>query len=240
MLNNTAREALLQANRGKTALIIDALYYAGWTAGTVFNFALAALHLEPFATPAKIIRAGLNDPLFGRQGRRSASYTLPSAGQVLQALGLPESRHSDVLSGVDFKNLSTYRMALYAALIARKPGEYSRQLLADRLGISRTTTLNYDKKTDIQVTPNYSYTRITEANLHALPIMPNKKIGNMWLEGHGAPNIKPKLAPICRPVARTWLNSGKEVYLTRQLVNTYTVKNGKYADVSAAIWQRGA
>jgi len=229
MLHNTAKEFLLQAKRGNTALVIDGLYFAGWQAGQVFSFQDAFLYLSFFGASEKLVRSGLNDPLFQRQGRRSASYTLPSPEYVLNELKLHETPFRDELTGDAFASLAAYRKALHQRFLERAPGDYSRKLLSNRLGVSRITTLNYEAQINsageykVYVEPQFSYTRITHKNIGSLPLQASPVKGCMWLEKHTAPNVIPQKAPLVRVVALEWIKAGHEVYLTKQLTNYYQI-----------------
>jgi len=229
MLHNISKEFLLQAKRGNAALVIDGLYYAGWQAGEIFSFQDAYEALSPFGASQKLIRSGLNDPLFQRQRLRSASYTLPSPEYVLDELKLLENAFKDELSGDAFASLAAYRKALHQRFLERAPDEYSRKLLSGRLGVSRVTTLNYEAainaagKVKVYVEPQFSYTRITHKNIGSLPLQASPVKGCMWLEKHTAPNVIPQKAPLVRVVALEWLKAGHEVYLTKQLPNYYQI-----------------
>ena len=229
MLHNTAREYLLQAKRGNTALVLDGLYFAGWQPGEIFSFQDAYEYLSFFGASEKLVRSGLNDPLFQRQGRRSASYTLPSPEYVLNELKLLETPFKDELTGDAFASLAAYRKELHQRFLERAPGDYSRKLLSDRLGVSRVTTLNYEAvinkagKVKVYVEPQFSYTRITHKNIGSLPLQASPIKGCMWLEKHSAPNVIPQKAPLVRVVALDWIKAGHEVYLTKQLTNYYQI-----------------
>lgn len=229
MLHNTSREFLLQAKRGNTALVIDGLLFAGWQPGEIFSFDDAFEYLSFFGASQKLVRSGLNDPLFKRQGRRSASYTLPSPEYVLQALNLLETPFKDELTGDAFSNLAAYRRELHQRFLERAPGDYSRKLLSSRLGVSRITTLNYEAAINaagevrVYIEPQFSHTRITAKNIGSLPLKANPIKGCMWLEKHSAPNVTPQKAPLVRVVAMEWIKQGHEVYLTKQLTNYYQI-----------------
>lgn len=229
MLHNTAREYLLQAKRGNTALVLDGLYFAGWQPGEIFSYQDAYEYLSFFGASEKLVRSGLNDPLFQRQGRRSASYTLPSPEYVLNELKLLETPFKDELTGDAFASLAAYRRELHQRFLERAPGDYSRKLLSDRLGVSRVTTLNYEAvinkagKVKVYVEPQFSYTRITHKNIGSLPLQASPIKGCMWLEKHTAPNVIPQKAPLVRVVALEWIKAGHEVYLTKQLTNYYQI-----------------
>lgn len=229
MLHNTSREYLLQAKRGNTALVLDGLYFAGWQPGEIFSYQDAYEYLSFFGASEKLVRSGLNDPLFQRQGRRSASYTLPSPEYVLNELNLLETPFKDELTGEAFASLAAYRRELHQRFLERAPGDYSRKLLSDRLGVSRVTTLNYEAvinkagKVKVYVEPQFSYTRITHKNIGSLPLQASPIKGCMWLEKHTAPNVIPQKAPLVRVVALEWIKAGHEVYLTKQLTNYYQI-----------------
>jgi hypothetical protein len=229
MLHNTSREFLLQSKRGNTALVLDGLYFAGWQPGEIFSYQDAYEYLSFFGASQKLIRSGLNDPLFKRQGRRSASYTLPSPEYVLNELNLLETPFKDELTGDAFASLAAYRTQLHQRFLERAPDDYSRKLLSGRLGVSRVTTLNYEAAINsagevrVYVEPRFSYTRITHKNIGSLPLQASPVKGCMWLEKHTAPNVIPQKAPLVRVVALEWLKAGHEVYLTKQLTNYYQI-----------------
>lgn len=227
MLNNTARELLLQAKRGNTALLIDALYWAGWLAGQVFSYADAALECSSYGTSSKVIRSALNDPLFKRLGRRNALYTLPSPDDVLDMLQLHGCPFTDELEHNDFASLGSYRLALHKEILKNRPNEYSRKLLSGRLGVSRTTTLEYEKKINrageyrVYVEPQFSRTLITMRNIGRLPLHKSPVKSQFWLERPRLPNQAPEKAPLVYVQALKWIEAGYQVFLTKQLPNYY-------------------
>ena len=227
MLNNTVREFLLQVKRGNAALVLDGLYFSGWQAGENFSFDDAYEYLSFYGASRKLVRSGLNDPLFQRVGRRNARYTLPSPESVLSALQLHETPFKDQLTSSAFANLAAYRKELHQAFLGRADRDYSRKLLSQRLGVTRTTTIAYEKlinlegKFRVQVEPQFSHALITYKNVGTIPLNSRATGGREWLEKHLLPNQEPQKAPLIRHKALEWLAQGHKVYRTKQLTNYY-------------------
>ncbi|MBZ0304026.1 MAG: hypothetical protein K8J31_30080, partial [Anaerolineae bacterium] len=77
---------------------------------------------------------------------------------------------SDALTAADLRSPEAYRSALQRALIARRPGRYSRRWLAARLGISVWTCRRYDRRSRLVVQPMYTERQVFWMNLDHLPL----------------------------------------------------------------------
>lgn len=220
MLHNTTREALLQANQGYVALVVDALYSVGWEAFSSFSAQEAITALAAIGTPSKIIRIALKNPVFKPVGRRSAIYKLPTPTSVLEAAGgNPDRRVSDELPSAAFKSLKAYRLALHHALVTRRPGRYLRHLLARRLGVCRSTTRNYDREMHHEVTASYKFIPLTDDMLDILPEAKPQRRKYFLLIKH---ENKQFFAPLVQQIAAYWRLKGAGVFLVQQMGNVYS------------------
>lgn len=222
MLYNTTRETLLQEQSGYTALTYDALCEAGFSPGQEFRVADALTALKPLQTPVKIIRNGLYHNLFKRRGRRNMVFTMPDADTARKIVGASILKIRDNLPPSAYKSLKAYRMALHAALIKRRPGKYTRGLLARRLAVSKQTTRNYDKALGHVISPDYVILPLLASDIDAMPTH-KIKYGSRrrWIAYDEQSGFMEKNAPPVKAIALKWLAQGKKVYLYEQSSNFY-------------------
>lgn len=237
MLHNTTREAFLQEGRGEAALIADALYHSGFKMFQQFTYGQAAKNLAWLNVNSKLLRAALQDPLFAQKGRRNRVYTLPAPTTARKAVNARNSAISDILPDSAYQSLHHYRQALHFALIARRPGIYSRALLARRLAVCKKTTRNYDRALGIYVTPTYSSVPL---DWWLIGDFPNRRPPSgmtflaIWDENE---QFISHFSPYQRQIAAHWLSKGRRVDLQEQQCNRYEPEHpglkyitGKYAD----------
>jgi hypothetical protein len=86
-----------------------------------------------------------------------------------------------------------YRMAVHAGLIRRRPGRYPLAVLASRIGVSKRTVRDYNKRLGIIVTPNFRRCPISMEDLNSLDWeMPEDKRGGLfWKMGRAALSLLP-------------------------------------------------
>lgn len=222
MLYNSTRETLLQEGAGYTALVADALYKVGFQPGQQFTASDALIALKPLQTPPKVIRNGLYHSLFRRRGRRNMVFTMPEANEARKAVSASNLKIRDNLPSTAFKSLKAYRMALHCALIKRRPGKYTRGLLARRLAVSKQTTRNYDKECGHVVSPDYTILPLLPSDLDSMPTHKIKGCKRRcWIAYDEATGFMEKNAPPIKAIALQWLKQGKNVYLYEQTSNYY-------------------
>jgi hypothetical protein len=222
MLYNSTRETLLQEGSGYTALVADALYKAGFKSGMQFSTNDALIALKPFKTPPKVIRNGLYHNLFRRRGRRNMVFTMPEANEARKAVSASNLKIRDNLPDSAFKSLKAYRVALHCALIKRRPGKYTRGLLARRLGVSKQTTRNYDKECGHVVSPDYTILPLLASDIDSMPTCKIKGgTRRRWIAYDEVTGFMEKNAPPIKAIALQWLKQGKNVYLYEQSSNYY-------------------
>lgn len=238
MLNNTTREALLQAESGNTALVIDALYHTGYTMFQQFTYHQAQKSLSWLQVNPYVLRAGLKHPVFGQKRLRNAIYTLPAPSSVQRAVNARKSAISDVLPDSAFQSLHQYRRALHHALLVRRPGNYARGWLADRVAVVKRTTRNYDHADGHFVTVHMSQQYpLTWSMLPQLPTarQPAGKAFLVVWDETGA--WVDHYAPLLQSLAAHWLARGRRVDYAEQGYNHYAHEHpglkyvsGKYAE----------
>lgn len=228
MLHNTTRETLLQSGRGSTALVIDALYLCGLKPYTQFTYSQAHEQLAWMQINPKLVRRGLADPLFSPKGRRNVIYTLPAASTARKHVNASYNGISDDLPAEAFRSLHEYRKALHHALICRRPGIYTRGLLARRLGVCKKTTANYDKQLGHHVEPTITSQGAAELHLrHMSSANPQKR--KLFLALLDAEGWVDRYLPYVRAVALHWLQAGRKVEVWEQHGN-------RYAPISPALY----
>lgn len=156
-LPNSIREGLLDAGCGDSALVMDALLASGWLPGKAFTFkkVLAFLRQAGFMMGEALIRRGLallkTNKTKPTIGRPETIFQIPTIQVLAQNYAGGFISVTDVLDVNDLQSLKSFREALHRELIKRRPGIYSRKFLSQRLGISKRTTRNYDKRLGIKV-----------------------------------------------------------------------------------------
>lgn len=237
MLYNSTRETLLQSGQGYTALVADALFFVGFQPHTQFTAQEAIEALKPLKTPLKVIRAGLYNSIFQRRGRRNMVFTMPEPNEARKTAGASVLRIRDTLPASAFKSLKNYRQALHHALIVRRPGRYTRGLLARRLGVCKQTTRNYDTACGHVISPHYEILPLLPSDLDTMPT--HKVKGGKrrrWIAYDESQGFMEKNAPPIKAIALKWLKEGKNVYLYEQTANFYRPSiveeytGGEYAD----------
>lgn len=243
-LPNAIREQLLSLGRGTAALVLDACYFVGIKPGTRFTYNELWAQLEKLEMSSRMVRETLKDPIFIKsgihrpeRGRPSQIYALPSVSDAAErsGLGFHYKSPSDRLSPDAFKSLRAYRLELHYRLIEREPGQYSRALLSERLGVSKRTTRSYDKALKLQVTPRTEIEEITLKYVGSVPVErpPKGKPRFQWLEST-KDNVIVR-GPLVRGLAVKWLAEGRPVWRVQQTTNHYAIANeylqGKYGDL---------
>jgi hypothetical protein len=242
-LDNGSRETLLGIKMGFAALTIDVLLKI-WGAGQRFTERQALAEVQFLGIGRRTVRnalhatvrrrrlfnlAGIHRP---KRGRPAQLYELPSAAEVASRLGIPRTL-SDELKPADLHGLTTYRAALHREFIRRSPGAYTRGWLAGRLGVSKRTVRDYDKRGGITVTPQFDYqrmynpvTQIMTAISHQLvdTRAPYGKPYDRWLEDPTG-----KRYPLMMDIARRLFEkfpTGKglpQCYIVYQTANKYEI-----------------
>lgn len=218
MLHNTTRYTLLQSKNGYVALILDALYFLGWTEYTQFTYQQAFEALAPLGIYPKMLRIALKSPLFAKSGQRSAVYTLPAVSTVRKRVSASdEIADRDILPSDSFKSLKNYRMALFKAFMERRSGFHYREWLAELFGVVGATIYNYCQRLGIQRRPNILRHDLTNEWLFKIPEYAYS--GRYWL--HITTKNLSFDAPFNREIAFKWLKRKAKIVIMEQRENWY-------------------
>lgn len=203
MLATEARECLIRDGYSKLARLIDALYLYGLRGGDTYTRKQACKLLDGVITP-KSIRQTLENippeemPFFfpitfnsvirPKKGIYSSckpaiAYRQPTPQEVASVYKL-DLQHFDVMPADKLKSIADYRAEVEAARPRRNPGQYSRRELSRPIGVSRQTSLNYDKRANLKVTPvEPARQTLTPELIATLPEnQPEKIKGLRWIE----------------------------------------------------------
>lgn len=153
------------------------------------------------------------------RGRPPVQFIMPDNGALYRALGVRPSG-ADPLPADSLASPRQYRAALHRALIARRPGRYSRRWLSERLGVSVWTSRRYDRLGGVLATPTYAEQPIFWGNLALVPpeADPNGPDGTFLVDMTG------KRYPPLQAIAVRLLARGQRVSLLRQGWNAYTLE----------------
>jgi hypothetical protein len=261
MYPNAIREHLLQNQAGHAAMVLDALALAGYESGDELSVSTAMLNFaaESIEMSAYALRKGLEQlrqlKLLGcrtynnkLRGAPVTIYRLSPMSLIAEKLGVV-IKAFDQITKAAVRRIRDYRAHLNRAFIARRDGEYSRDFLGARLGVSGRATYNYEKDfPEIEVKPRFLETQITWDNLDVLPR--EKSQGPIFLkicvevplteaeiaERYGAVNpvwrpilhntrSEERRFPAIRAIAVKLLRAGHKIYMVRQQTNYYRVKS---------------
>ncbi len=148
-----------------------------------------------------------------KKGGQQRVYKMPHIKDLYKLLGVKPSS-SDPLTRDDLQSAHQTRMALHRELIKRRPGEYSRRWLANRLGVSRRTINTYNQRIPIHTRPTYQETNLSWVSI-------DKLLGDEALEGAFIETLTGKKYPALRSVASHLLAKGTFIRLKQRASNLY-------------------
>jgi hypothetical protein len=140
-------------------------------------------------------------------------FTMPGPYDLCERLGVQPSG-SDTLTEGDLSSASGYRQALHREYIKRRPGQYPRSWLAQRLGVSISTEQRYNIAADIQVQARYDSVLVIWSNLNA--------IADFELAGTLLQDERGKRYPARQEIAAHLLAQRHTVLYRRQRPNHYS------------------
>jgi len=233
---NTIKEALLQINLGRAALILDLLSHLGFFAGDRFTFESLcnAVEIEYIDCNPSLIRRGLAElvkhgllswrPIASEgRGRPNMEYQLGSFFAIAWKLGieLKEIENCDSPSESGFSSVAAYRKGLFYAFIKNRGGKYSRRFLGGRLGVGGRTTRNYQKGTDIEVTYNFDEEELNVFDIKATP--KTKQSGKFFIISWDIEFKERKVLPYTEFIVQRELSASRRVFKTWQSTNEYKI-----------------
>ncbi|MCA9916147.1 MAG: hypothetical protein KC496_22480, partial [Anaerolineae bacterium] len=148
-----------------------------------------------------------------KRGRPTTSYIMPNLDALCARFGLKRTAADDI-QREDLWSTRKYRQALHREFIKRRPGQYSGDWLAGRLGISKRSIQRYRQDVPLHQKPNYHSTWITWETLHNLPH--EAEVPGAFLQDSSG-----RRYPATQSVAQALLAKGKSVCHQRQTTNTY-------------------
>jgi len=264
------RESMLQQGHGKALVVLEGLFMKGLQQSEHPNYERwyttkdIITQLKYFCGMSEtLVREGLNDVLVfqrrvkasegrNQRGRPPYEYRLPLLKELLAefAYGLMWTP-GDELVKEDLVSLRDYRMALHREMVIRnweeKGGfEMYRDLMADRLGVSKRTIRNYDNFMGFVWQANFVGRRITFRNWVNLPRYKHRYDENgkrlpsrHWLRIYDPVRGQFYHRPNVRYLAWEALEKGHDVELVHRGANTYypygrpcqSEFNGEYGDM---------
>jgi len=245
-LPNALREAMLKTGYAKSLVVLEGMYMLSFGAETWLTFdEIFRLCRDNFGMSYQLVYQGIRigrifqrckaPRIAGQRGARPYLYRLPHPDELIAEfdVGHIYSPH-DELQKDDLKSVMSYRRALHRELFIRKWLEnckgfvMSRQLMAQRLGVSVRTVRTYDKQLGHSNEPNYKEEAITADNWHKLPRYKDKFDTNgkrlpskVWLRAIKYGDGDYRNLPCVRYLAYRELNAGRNVWLIERLPNTY-------------------
>jgi hypothetical protein len=150
------------------------------------------------------------------RGRPVRYYVMPDQKALCEKLGIQLAPGSH-LAPDDLRSCRVYRQAILRELVRRRPGRYSRDWLADFLGVSVTTTRRYTQDMSFAVTPVYHDSPLLWRNLDSLiPLDIQDARPGSFIE-----DVNGKKYPPIRPVAQRLLGKSGYVWFKWRDVNHY-------------------
>ena len=143
-------------------------------------------------------------------------FRLPSNVELARILGVQLSSITDILTRDDLKSAKTTRQALHYGFIKRRPGKYSSQWLAKRLGVSKITKNRYDRQLE-GLHKCATYIR-KPLHWHNLNEIPDFNVSGIFLEDEQA-----RRYPAKRALAGKLLKQKHKIQLCKQGFNRYWV-----------------
>jgi Bifunctional DNA primase/polymerase, N-terminal len=153
-------------------------------------------------------------PVKMKAGRKPLVYVMPTNSELCHQLGVRFSV-SDPIQPDDLSSAKKTRQATHRELIKRRPGQYSRRWLAERLGVSVRTVQRYDMELHVRVQPMFHEQPITWETLDTIPDEP---VPGMFLMDDSY-----KRYPAKREIAIYLLPKVWGLYLMRQEANFYSL-----------------
>jgi len=191
---NTIKEELLKLGFAQAAMLLDAIFASGaneWPSFDVQTL-LGWFMLQKLPMGNSVVKRGLKDLaklklvktkliMNRRKGRPMIEYSLMTQIGMANHLGvkLHHEENHDPVPFQAFEAVTKYRGALHRALIFRLQGQYTREFLGKRLGVSGRSTYNYEQGTDIISEERLGFERLYRYDIAHAP--ETKIVGRFFL-----------------------------------------------------------
>lgn len=151
-------------------------------------------------------------------GRPARQYGLPTPSTICTWLGLdPRKVHYAPMPEEALGSARQYRAEVYAALPRSRPGRYTRQTLADKVGVTPQTARTYDRQAGLKVRAHYERRPLPEEALKGYTEFRGDRPGNEWIEDERGRRYTPTKEGFARALA-----VGRTVYQVIQGANYYS------------------
>ncbi|MEM6529039.1 MAG: bifunctional DNA primase/polymerase, partial [Chloroflexota bacterium] len=151
------------------------------------------------------------------RGRPVQYYTVPDLRDLCFDFNVVWSA-GDPIAEDELRSAAVYRQALHHHLICRRPGQYHRGWLANRLGVSVRTINRYNVRLNLKLTPVYKRRFITWKTLGHMPDDMDQYRMGAFLEDEFGKRYPPLL-----PIARRLLRNKHQVVFHQRMANRYEV-----------------
>ncbi|MCS6835795.1 MAG: bifunctional DNA primase/polymerase [Anaerolineae bacterium] len=153
-----------------------------------------------------------------RRGRPPIVYVVPSFSELCEHLGVPYTR-TDPLTTQDIGSVRRYRAAIDREFLRRKPGEYSRAWLAQRLNISVRTSQRYHAASSVICRlPIYNQTPLIAEHVDQLLPPDDERLPDAFLMDEQGRKYPP-----LRALAKRLLRRRSMILYVRQGCNRYWI-----------------
>ncbi|MEL6151820.1 MAG: bifunctional DNA primase/polymerase, partial [Chloroflexota bacterium] len=149
------------------------------------------------------------------RGRPARCYVMPDLRDLCFEFDVEWSA-GDAIADADLQTVATYRRTLHQRLIQRRPGQYHRGWLANRLGVSVRTLNRYNNHLNMTLTPVYKRRFITWRTLGHMPDDLREHQMGAFLEDESGKRYPPLL-----PIARRLLRNKHQVVFNQRMANRY-------------------
>lgn len=177
---------------------------------------------EAFASP--IFFVPLRQEVKGR-GRPMRWYRLATLNEIMRRLGIADvDEPTSPLTEQDLASPAAYRAGLQRGMQQRQP-EISRAALARRLGVSKATTRNYDRRNGTRIEARFLCIDMSvyENWTDVFRLYESKRDRRFCLKITPWNGHPPYLAPLKMVVAATHIKSGCRVEIVEQTTNQYAL-----------------
>ena len=165
----------------------------------------------------KMLFVGATESNKNRRGRPEQAYEMPTVYRLCQALGVSYSP-SDPITAADLTSTRRTRQAIHRELLRRRPGLYSRKLLARRLGVSVRSVQRYHRNACVRVRFAFRQREIFWETLSNVPKKDDVPPHSAFLQDETG-----KRYPMDISIVKWLLTRRKRVFLMYQLPNHYSV-----------------
>jgi hypothetical protein len=161
------------------------------------------------------------------KGRPSRYYMMPDKDTLCRLLQI-QPAPAIPASADDLRSARTYRQSVLRELVKRRPGNYSREWLAELLGVSANTTRRYTQDTAFKITPTYSESVLLWQNVDSLvpPDVHDARPGSFLEDAQG------RQYPPMRLIAQRLLRKSGIVRFKWRGVNHYGYANNEAQSVA--------